>query len=128
MTKSFRWVESLSPDPRLNLYRKYYHEYDINISIKFYHTIISYAVRDCWWNVGNFKRRDPNSDANRSEYSRLNKLVKKSSKSDDNNRALRMADDLEEAARKGQQREVWQKIYVISEKKKKLSALSSCER
>lgn len=32
-----------------------------------------------------------------------------------------MADDLEEAARKGQQREVWQKINVISEKKKKQS-------
>lgn len=32
-----------------------------------------------------------------------------------------MADDLEDAARKGQQREVWQKINVISEKKKKQS-------
>jgi hypothetical protein len=47
----------------------------------------------------------------------MNKLVKKSSKFDDNNWALRMADDLEEAARKGQQREVRQKIYVISGKK-----------
>ena len=32
-----------------------------------------------------------------------------------------MADDLKEAARKGQQREVWQKIYVLSGKKKKQS-------
>ncbi|MCP4473446.1 MAG: reverse transcriptase family protein [Gammaproteobacteria bacterium] len=71
---------------------------------------------------GEYKRRDPNSDANRSEYSRLNKLVKKSSKIDDNNWALRMATDLEDASSKGQQREVWQKIYVIANKKKKKSA------
>ena len=44
---------------------------------------------------------------------------------DDNkyNSALRMADDLEKAARKGQRREVWQKINVISGKKKKQSAV-----
>ena len=83
---------------------------------------LSQKTKDLLVERGEFKRRDPNSDANRSEYSRLNKLVKKSSKSDDNNWALRMADDLEEAARKGQQREVWQKIYVISGKKKKQSA------
>jgi hypothetical protein len=72
---------------------------------------------------GEFKLRDPNSDANRSEYSRLNKLVKKSGKYDFNNRAHGMADNLEEAARKGQQREVWQKIYVISRTKKKQSVV-----
>ena len=82
---------------------------------------LSQKTKDLLAERGEFKRRDPNSDANRSEYSKLNKLVKKSSKTDDNNWALRMADDLEEAARKGQQREVWQKIYVISGKKKKQS-------
>ena len=40
--------------------------------------------------------------------------------------ALRMADDLEKAAKKGKQREVWQKIYVISGKKEE--AVSGCER
>ena len=49
--------------------------------------------------------------------------MKKSSKIDDNNWALRMATDLEEAARKGQQREVWQKIRVISGKKKQSIAV-----
>ena len=83
---------------------------------------LSQKTKDLLVERGEFKRKDPNSDANRSEYSRLNKLVKKSSKTDDNNWALRMADDLEEAARKGQQREVWQKIYVISGNKKKQSA------
>ena len=81
----------------------------------------SQKTKDLLKNRKEFKRKDPNSNANRSEYSRLNKLFKKSSKIDDNNWALRMADDLEEAARKGQQREVWQKINVISGKKKKQS-------
>ena len=81
----------------------------------------SQKTKDLLKNCKEFKRKDPNSNANRSEYSRLNKFFKKSSKVDDNNWALRMADDLEEAARKGQQREVWQKINVISGKKKKQS-------
>ena len=70
---------------------------------------------------GEYIRRDPSSDINRLEYSSINKLVKKSSKIDDNNWALRMATDLEGAAKKGQQREVWQRIRVISGKKKKQS-------
>ena len=53
------------------------------------------------------KRRDPTSDSNCSEYSRLNKLVKKSCKVDDNNWALRVASELEDASSRGQQREVW---------------------
>ena len=65
------------------------------------------------------KRRDPTSDVNRSEYSRLNKLVKKSCKNDDNNWAHRIADDLEQAAGRGQQREIWQKIKVLSNNKKR---------
>lgn len=83
---------------------------------------LSEKTKDLLAKRGEFKRRDPESDANRSEYSRLNKLVKKSSRTDDNNWALRMASELEEAASKGQQREVWQKIYVISGKKKRQSA------
>ena len=75
---------------------------------------------------GEFKRKDPVSDANRSEYSRLNKLVKKSSKTDNSNWALRMASDLEEAGSKGQQREVWAKIRKISGNNKKDQA--SCVR
>ena len=67
---------------------------------------------------GQFKRKDPNSAVNRSQYSKLNKLVKKSGKTDDNNWALRIATELEEAANKGQQREVWAKIKKISGKSK----------
>ena len=58
------------------------------------------------------------------EYSKLNKLVKKSSRIDDNNWAIRVATDLEEAASKGQQREVWAKIKKISGKSKKKQATS----
>ncbi|KAL5254332.1 hypothetical protein ACHWQZ_G013943 [Mnemiopsis leidyi] len=65
------------------------------------------------------KRLNPTSDANKSEYSRVNKLVKKSSKRDDQNWAARAADNLENAASKGQQREVWQQIRLLSGKKKK---------
>ena len=68
---------------------------------------------------GMFKRRDPTSNVNRSAYSKLNKLVKKSCKIDDNNWATKIATDLEEASKKGQQREVWDKIKKISGKKKK---------
>ena len=67
---------------------------------------------------GQFKRKDPNSAVNRSQYSKLNKLVKKSSKTDDNNWALKIATELEETASKGQQREVWAKIKKISGKSK----------
>ena len=45
-----------------------------------------------------YKWRDLNSDTNRSEYSRLNKLVKTISKIDDNNWALTITTDLEEEA------------------------------
>ena len=82
---------------------------------------LSQPTKDLLAKRGEYKRRDPDSDINRAEYSKLNKLVRKSSKADDNNWALRMATELEEAAKKGQQREVWQKIYVISGKKKKQS-------
>ena len=67
------------------------------------------------------KRLDPTSDSNRSEYSKLNKLVKKSCKVDDNNWALRVASDLEDAASRGQQREIWQKIKILSNKRSQKS-------
>ncbi|XP_063681918.1 uncharacterized protein LOC134816852 [Bolinopsis microptera] len=87
---------------------------------------LSRKTKDLLIQRAQFKRKDPNSDANRSEYSKLNKLVKKSSKLDDNNWAVRVATDLEEAASKGQQREVWAKIKKISGKNKKPQA--SCVR
>jgi hypothetical protein len=66
------------------------------------------------------KRREPTS-GNRAEYSKINKLVKKSCKNDDNNWASRIATDLENAAKLGKQREVWQKISTLSNKPKKKS-------
>ena len=82
---------------------------------------LSQKTKDLLVERGEYKRRDPSSNINRLEYSSINKLVKKSSKIDDNNWALRMATDLEEAAKKGQQREVWLRIRVISGKKTKQS-------
>ena len=66
---------------------------------------------------GKVKRKDPTSDVNRSEYSRLNKQVKKQCKIDDNKWAGRVADELEVAASRGQQREVWQKIKILSKRR-----------
>ena len=63
---------------------------------------LSQKNKDLLIERGQFKRKDPNSAVNRSQYSKLNKLVKKSSKTDDNNWALRIATELEEAASKGQ--------------------------
>ena len=67
---------------------------------------LSQKTKDLLIQRGQFKRKDPNSAVNRFQYSKVNKLVKKSSKTDDNNWALRTATELEEAASKGQQREV----------------------
>ena len=67
------------------------------------------------------KRKEPTAE-NRTEYSKINKQVKKSCKNDDNNWASRIADDLENAAKLGKQREVWQKISVLSNKSKKKCA------
>ena len=65
---------------------------------------------------GMFKRRDLTSNVNRSAYSKLNKLIKKSCRIDDNmnNWATKIATDLEDASKKGRQREVWDKIKKIS--------------
>ena len=80
---------------------------------------LSQQTKDLLIKRGQFKRRDPTSDANRSEYSKLKELVKKSCEVDNNNWAVRVATDLEEAASKGQQREVWAKIKKISGNGKK---------
>ena len=64
------------------------------------------------------KRKD-STPGNRAEYSKLNKLVKKSCKNDDNNWASRIASDLENAAKLGKQREIWQKISTLSNKTRK---------
>ena len=55
------------------------------------------------------KRCDPTSDANKSKYSRLNKMVKKSCKTYDKNWALRVPADLVAAVR--------QKIKYLSNKR-----------
>ena len=80
---------------------------------------LSQQTKDLLMKHGQCKHRDPTSDSNRSEYSKLNKLAKKSSKVDDNNWVVRVATDLEEAASKGQQREVWAKIKISGNGKKK---------
>ena len=70
------------------------------------------------------KQKTPHVEGNRSEYSLLNKRVKKSCRRDDQNRALRVADKMESAAVHGQQREVWQLIKALSSKKsRKLTAI-----
>ena len=63
---------------------------------------LSQNTKDLLVERGRFKRMDPASDVNRSAYSKLNKLVRKSSKIDDSNWAIRVATDLEEASKKGQ--------------------------
>ena len=80
---------------------------------------ISQKTKDLLIQCGHFKHKDPSSDANRSHYSKLNKLVKKSSKIDDNNWAIKIATELVEATSKGQKWEVWAKIKKISVKSKK---------
>ena len=67
------------------------------------------------------KQMAPSDNNNRSEYSRANKLVKKSCRKDDENWALRVAADLETAAVHGRQREVWQRIKTLSGKKNRKS-------
>ena len=75
---------------------------------------LSQNTKDLLVKRGQFKRRDPNSNANRSELFKLNKLVIiKSGMIDDKNWAIKVATDLEKAASKGQQREVWAKMKNI---------------
>ena len=55
--------------------------------------------------------------ANISEYSRLNKQVKKQRKIDDDKWARKVAEELKVAASRTQQREVWQKIKILSKRR-----------
>ena len=77
---------------------------------------LSVETKDLLKERGEIKRK-PSTDENRSEYSRINGLVRQSCKRDDNTWAARMAEDLEEAAKQGQQREVWQKIRCLANKR-----------
>ena len=62
-------------------------------------------------------KKKPSTDGNRIEYSRINGLVRQSCKKDDNSWAARAVEELEEAAKQGQQREVWQKIRSLTNKR-----------
>jgi hypothetical protein len=57
----------------------------------------------------------------RSEYSRINGLVRQSCKRDDDSWATRVAEELEEVAAQGKQREVWQKIRSLTKEEDKQS-------
>ena len=70
---------------------------------------------------GDIKKK-PSTTDNRSEYSRVNGLVRQSCKRDDNKWAARIAEELEEAAKQGQQREVWQKVRSLSSRRTNRSA------
>ena len=89
---------------------------------------LSQKTKDLLVQRGQFKRRDPNSNTNRSEYSKQNKLVKKSSKIYSNNWTIRVATYLEEGASKGQQQEVLAKIKKISGKSRKKQATSVSDK
>ncbi|XP_063683687.1 uncharacterized protein LOC134818177 [Bolinopsis microptera] len=55
-------------------------------------------------------KKKPSTAENRAKYSRINGLVRQNCKRDDNAWAVRIAEELEDAAKQGQQRDVWQKI------------------
>ena len=83
---------------------------------------LSQETKDLIAERSRIKQRTPSVGCNRSDYSSANKRVKKSCKKDDQNWALRVADEMEAAARHGQQREVWQRIKALSGKKNRKSA------
>ena len=82
---------------------------------------LSQETKDLIAERSKIKQKTPSADCNRSEYSLANKRAKKSCKRDDQNWALRVADEMEHAAAHGQQREVWQRIKALSGKKRKKS-------
>ena len=83
---------------------------------------LSQITRDLMSERKKAKRKNPTQDSNRTEYSRLNKMVRKSVRADDENHALRMANDLECASRTGNQREVWSLIRKLSGRKTRMNA------
>ena len=82
---------------------------------------LSQGTKDLISERSKIKQKTPSVEGNRSEYSLWNKRVKKSCRRDDQNWALRVADEMECAAIHGQQREVWQLIKALSGKKKRKS-------
>ena len=77
---------------------------------------LSQNTRDLITQRSLVKRKSPEGGL---EYSRLNKLVKKSAKADDQRWADNLAKDFEEAAANSRQREVWRRIKNLSGKKKR---------
>ena len=84
---------------------------------------ISKETKDLLVQRGEVKKKSSSAD-NRVEYSRLNGLVRNSCKRDDIAWAAKIADELEDAAKNGQQRDVWQKIRALANgRKTKVSAV-----
>ncbi|XP_063691252.1 uncharacterized protein LOC134823648 [Bolinopsis microptera] len=67
-------------------------------------------------------KKKPSTAENRAKYSRINGLVRQNCKRDDNAWAVRIAEELEDAAKQGQQRDVWQKIKSLTNKRVNRSA------
>ena len=67
-------------------------------------------------------KKKPSTAENRAKYSQINGLVRQNCKRDDNAWAVRVAEELEEAAKQGQQRDVWQKIKSLTNKRVNRSA------
>ena len=88
----------------------------LKVRLSAYRNHLSQNTRDLITQRSLVKRQSPEGGL---EYSRLNKLVKKSAKADDQRWADNLAKDLEEAAANGRQREVWQRIKNLSGKKKR---------
>ena len=74
---------------------------------------LSQKTKDLIAKRSRIKQKTPSVGFNRSEYSLVNKRVKKSSKKDDQNWALKIADEMEATAFHGQQREVLQRIKTL---------------
>ena len=72
---------------------------------------LSLETRDLIAQRAELKKNDPKGG---SEYSRLNKLVKKAARVDDERWAVCLASDLEDAAVHGRQRELWQHMKDLS--------------
>ena len=75
---------------------------------------LSQETKDLIAERSKIKQKTPSVGCNRSEYSLVNKRVKKSNKKGDQNWALRIADEMEAAAVHGQQRNVWQRKKTLS--------------
>ena len=80
---------------------------------------LSHETRDLIAKRGELKKNAPEGGA---EYSKLNKLVKKASRLDDQRWAERLASDLEDAAMHGQLRTLWQRIKDLSGVRKRRAA------